>query len=102
MIREIVQFDLYLGTQSDEFMVAFRAVQDALAGAGVVKGRVWSPMTGVGRTIIWEREFNSLSDYELDEQRFHEAKDIMQLWRKMEALTSAMRVELWQGSSRPE
>ena len=67
-----------------------------MADLGVVVGRTWGPMTGEVRTVILEREFESLAAYEDDDARFHEAKDFMTLWREMEATLKGMRVEVWQ------
>jgi hypothetical protein len=63
---------------------------------GVEVGRTWGPMTGEVRTVILEREFESLAAYELDDVRFHGATDFMTLWREMEATLKGMRVEVWQ------
>jgi hypothetical protein len=96
MVREIIIFEVPLGPESDVFRDAFRRVEAAMVQIGVEPGKVWFPMTGDGRRWIIEREFASLGEYEADDERFHEARDFMQLWREMESHASSMRVELWQ------
>jgi hypothetical protein len=97
MVRELIYFELNFGAATEEFDAAFRAVHEAMAELGVVVGRVWGPMTGEGRTVILEREFESLAAYEDDDRRFHDATDFMRLWRTMETTLRGMRVDAWQG-----
>ena len=97
MVRELIYFDVELGGGTEDFMAAFRKVKEAMEAIGVVVGRTWSPMTGDGRTVILEREFESLAAYERDDEKFHDADDFMLLWREMEATLKGMRVEVWQG-----
>jgi hypothetical protein len=53
-------------------------------------------MTGPARTVIVEREFESLAADEADDAWFHDFKEFMRLWRAMEGTLRAMRVEVWQ------
>lgn len=96
MVRELIFMDLRLGPDTDRWKEAFAEVQDAMRRIGVEPGRMWHPMTGSGRTVVIEREFESLAAYEADDERFHDATDFMALWRTMEALLDRMRVEVWQ------
>lgn len=97
MVRELIFFELRLGSGTEEFNAAFRAVREAMAELGVVVGRTWSPMTGEVRTRILEREFESLAAYEADDAKFHGATEFMALWRAMESTAKSIRVEVWQG-----
>ncbi|MFM7063985.1 MAG: hypothetical protein ACKO04_10915, partial [Actinomycetes bacterium] len=71
-------------------------VQAAMQEIGVAPGRVWHPMTGTARTVVVEREFESLAAYEADDEAFHAADGFMTLWRTMESYLDGMAVEVWQ------
>lgn len=96
MVRELIFFDLHLGQGTEDFYAVYDEVKERMASIGVVVGRQWGYMTGQVRTIILEREFETLAAYEEDDQRFHDAKDFMKLWRRMESTLKGMRVEVWQ------
>ncbi len=96
MVRELIYFDLHLGQGTEDFTAAYKRVRAAMEELGVVPGTMWGTMTGPVRTMILEREFESLAAYEDDDRLFHGAKDFMHLWREMEATLRGMRVEVWQ------
>lgn len=95
MIRELVYFEVGVGPETERFKAAYRVVREGMAALGVVMGRTWWPGTGVMRTAIMEREFESLAAYEADDERFHSSREFMASWRELEATVREMRVELW-------
>jgi hypothetical protein len=96
MMRELIFFELRLGPDSDRFSTLFKQVKEAMTDVGVVVGRSWGNATGVGRIVVLEREFDSMAAYEADDERFHDARAFMALWREMETCLVSMRVEIWQ------
>lgn len=96
MMRELIFFELRLGPDSDRFSALFKQVKAAMAAIGVVVGRSWGNAAGTGRIVVLEREFESMAAYEADDERFHEAREFMALWREMETCLVSMRVEIWQ------
>lgn len=96
MVRELIFFDLKLGQGTEDFNKVFKQVKEEMAAIGVVVGTTWGYMTGEVRTMILEREFESLAAYEADDAKFHGAKEFMRLWREMEDTLKGMRVEVWQ------
>ena len=96
VVRELIFFDLHLGQGTEDFNAAFKEVQAEMASIGVVLGRKWGYLTGTVRTVVYEREFESLAAYEEDDALFHNSKDFMRLWRAMESTLRGMRVEVWQ------
>ncbi len=99
MVRELIYFDLHLGPESDRFRDLFNEVREGMRELGVVVGRRWVPMTGPLRTVIMEREFESMAAYEADDERFHSSKAFMAKWRELEAASKAIRVEVWGGGN---
>ncbi len=95
MVRELIYFDKRLGPDSDRFNALFKEVKAKMGELGVVVGRTWSPMTGQLRTLIMEREFESLAAYEADDALFHSSPEFMAKWRELESLVRGIRVEVW-------
>jgi hypothetical protein len=101
MIRETIYFKLRLGPDTNRFFAVLKDVQRMMAELGVEPGRRWNNVTGDGRWVMIEREFDSLAAYELDDHNFHAGEDFMSKWREMESLAEQLRVELWQSPSPP-
>ncbi len=100
VIKEIVRFELPLGSRTDEFVKLHREVTEAMLGLGLDPGVRWTTVSG-RREVIMEREFSSLADYEAKEAAFHAGADFMSLWRRMEACADSMEVELLQNALDP-
>jgi len=69
-------------------------VQGEMDALGVNRGVLWATITG-SRTVMVEREFDSLSAYETDDAAFHGSAEFMALWRRMEELAESMDTQLW-------
>jgi len=54
MIREVIQFGLRLGPETDRFRGLFRQVRERMERAGVVPGAVWTNLVGDARYFIVE------------------------------------------------
>ena len=46
--------------------------------------------------VLFEREFDSLAAYEVDDAAFHGGEEFMALWRRMESCAESMETTLWQ------
>jgi hypothetical protein len=99
MIRELILFELRLGSETDRFKARLRDVQASMRRLGVEPGRNWWNVTGQARWLVVEREFPSMAAYEKDDQAFHGDDEFMTQWRAMEECAASMRVELWQGGA---
>jgi hypothetical protein len=101
MIRETIYFKLRLGPDTNRFFAALKDVQRMMTELGVEPGRRWNNVTGDGRWVMIERDFDSLATYEEDDRNFHAGEDFMTKWREMETHAEQMRVELWQSPTPP-
>ena len=95
MVKEMIWFRLPLGARTDEFLVLYREVRAAMEKLGVNVGVAWTTVSGT-RTVMVEREFDSLAAYEADDRAFHGGEEFMALWRRMEACADSMESQLWQ------
>jgi hypothetical protein len=95
VVKEVIRFRLALGARTNEFLALYQQVCEAMEALGVEPGVAWATMTGT-RTLVIEREFDSLAQYEADDAAFHGGEEFMALWRRMEATAESMEVELLQ------
>jgi len=96
VIREVIQFELRLGPETDRFRGLFRQARERMERAGVLPGAVWTNLAGDARYFSMERTFASLAQYEQDDSAFHADEELMNIWREMEGCLVSMHVNLWQ------